>query len=85
MVFEYLDLSINDELLSALSNDGNLSKAFTQAQNAVSGKVKSIFDQGKLLFGELAIIVLAIMGFMHFASGVRHQRFAWWLILLVFY
>ncbi|MCS8601903.1 peptide ABC transporter permease, partial [Leuconostoc citreum] len=60
---------INDELLSALSNDGNLSKAFTQAQNAVSGKVKSIFDQGKLLFGGLAIIVLAIMGFMHFASG----------------
>ncbi|MDM7540265.1 CD3337/EF1877 family mobilome membrane protein [Leuconostoc mesenteroides] len=60
---------INDELLSALSNDGNLSKAFTQAQNAVSGKVKSIFDQGKLLFGGLAIIVLAITGFMHFASG----------------
>ncbi|ORI77798.1 CD3337/EF1877 family mobilome membrane protein, partial [Leuconostoc mesenteroides] len=60
---------IHDELLSALSNDGNLSKAFTQAQNAVSGKVKSIFDQGKLLFGGLAIIVLAIMGFMHFASG----------------
>lgn len=60
---------INDELLSALSNDGNLSKAFTQAQNAVSGKVKSIFDQGKLLFGGLAIVVLAIMGFMHFASG----------------
>ncbi|MCT3078496.1 CD3337/EF1877 family mobilome membrane protein [Leuconostoc citreum] len=60
---------INDELLSALSNDGNLSKSFTQAQNAVSGKVKSIFDQGKLLFGGLAIIVLAIMGFMHFASG----------------
>ncbi|ORI39034.1 CD3337/EF1877 family mobilome membrane protein [Leuconostoc mesenteroides] len=60
---------INDELLSALSNDGNLSKAFTQAQNAVSGKVKSIFDQGKLLFGGLAIIVLAIMGFMHFTSG----------------
>ena len=60
---------INDELLSALSNDGNLSKAFTQAQNAVSGKVKSIFDQGKLLFGGLAIIVLAIMGFIHFASG----------------
>lgn len=60
---------INDELLSALSNDGNLSKAFTQAQNVVSGKVKSIFDQGKLLFGGLAIIVLAIMGFMHFASG----------------
>lgn len=60
---------INDELLSALSNDGNLLKAFTQAQNAVSGKVKSIFDQGKLLFGGLAIIVLAIMGFMHFASG----------------
>ncbi|UUE16921.1 peptide ABC transporter permease (plasmid) [Leuconostoc mesenteroides] len=60
---------INDELLSALSNDGNLSKAFTQAQNAVSGKVKSIFDQGELLFGGLAIIVLAIMGFMHFASG----------------
>ena len=60
---------INDELLSALSNDGNLSEAFTQAQNAVSGKVKSIFDQGKLLFGGLAIIVLAITGFMHFASG----------------
>ncbi|VTU65348.1 hypothetical protein (plasmid) [Lactobacillus plantarum] [Leuconostoc pseudomesenteroides] len=60
---------INDELLSALSNDGNLSKAFTQAQNAVSDKVKSIFDQGKLLFGGLAIIVLAITGFMHFASG----------------
>lgn len=60
---------INDELLSALSNDGNLSKAFTQAQNAVSGKVKSIFDEGKLLFGGLAIIVLAIMAFMHFASG----------------
>lgn len=60
---------INDELLSALSNDGNLSKAFTQAQNAVSGKVKSIFDQGKLLFGGLALIVLAITGFMHFASG----------------
>ncbi|MGR8774148.1 CD3337/EF1877 family mobilome membrane protein [Leuconostoc citreum] len=60
---------INDELLSALSNDGNLSKALTQAQDAVSGKVKSIFDQGKLLFGGLAIIVLAIMGFMHFASG----------------
>lgn len=60
---------INDELLSALSNDGNLSKAFTQAQNAVSGKVKSIFDEGKVLFGGLAIIVLAIMGFMHFASG----------------
>lgn len=60
---------INDELLSALSNDGNLSKAFTQAQNAVSGKVKSIFDQGKFLFGGLAIVVLAIMGFMHFASG----------------
>ncbi|MGC8256334.1 CD3337/EF1877 family mobilome membrane protein [Leuconostoc mesenteroides subsp. jonggajibkimchii] len=60
---------INDELLSALSNDGNLSKAFTQAQNAVSGKVKSIFDQSKLLFGGLAIIVLAITGFMHFASG----------------
>lgn len=60
---------INDELLSALSNDGNLSKAFTQAQNAVPGNVKSIFDQGKLLFGGLAIIVLAIMGFMHFASG----------------
>ncbi|MFL2051312.1 CD3337/EF1877 family mobilome membrane protein [Leuconostoc mesenteroides] len=60
---------INDELLSALSNDGNLSKAFTQAQNAVSGKVKSIFDQGKLLFGGLAIIVLAITGLMHFASG----------------
>lgn len=60
---------INDELLSALSNDGNLSKAFTQAQNAVSGKVKSIFDEGKVLFGSLAIIVLAIMGFMHFASG----------------
>ncbi|MGQ4572520.1 CD3337/EF1877 family mobilome membrane protein [Leuconostoc pseudomesenteroides] len=60
---------INDELLSALSNDGNLSKAFKQAQNAVSGKVKSIFDQGKLLFGGLAIIVLAITGFMHFASG----------------
>ena len=60
---------INDELLSVLSNDGNLSKAFTQAQNAVSGKVKSIFDQGKLLFGGLAIIVLAITGFMHFASG----------------
>ncbi|TDM33220.1 peptide ABC transporter permease, partial [Leuconostoc citreum] len=60
---------INDELLSALSNDGNLSKAFTQGQNAVSGKVKSIFDQGKLLFGGLAIIVLAITGFMHFASG----------------
>ena len=60
---------INDELLSALSNDGNLSKAFTQAQNSVSGKIKSIFDQGKLLFGGLAIIVLAIMGFMHFASG----------------
>nr|WP_243132429.1 hypothetical protein [Leuconostoc pseudomesenteroides] len=60
---------IHDELLSALSNDGNLSKAFTQAQNAVSGKVKSIFDQGELLFGGLAIIVLAIMGFMHFASG----------------
>ncbi|WP_349551504.1 CD3337/EF1877 family mobilome membrane protein [Leuconostoc pseudomesenteroides] len=60
---------INDELLSALSNDGNLSKAFTQAQNAVSGKVKSIFDEGKLLFGGLAIIVLAMMGFMHFANG----------------
>ncbi len=60
---------INDELLSALSNDGNLSKAFTQAQNAVSGKVKSIFDEGKVLFGGLAIIVLAIMGFMHFANG----------------
>lgn len=60
---------INDELLSALSNDGNLSKAFTQAQNAVSGKVKSIFNQGKLLFGGLALIVLAITGFMHFASG----------------
>jgi hypothetical protein len=60
---------INDELLSALSNDGNLSKAFTQAQNAVAGKVKSIFDEGKILFGGLAIIVLAIMGFMHFASG----------------
>ena len=60
---------INDELLSALSNDGNLSKAFTKAQNAVSGKVKSIFDEGKVLFGGLAIIVLAIMGFMHFASG----------------
>lgn len=60
---------INDELLSALSNDGNLLKAFTQAQNAVSGKVKSIFDEGKVLFGGLAIIVLAIMGFMHFASG----------------
>lgn len=60
---------INDELLSALSNDGNLSKSFTQAQNAVSGKVKSIFDEGKVLFGGLAIIVLAIMGFMHFASG----------------
>lgn len=60
---------INNELLSALSNDGNLSKAFTQAQNTVSGKVKSIFDQGKLLFGGLAIVVLAIMGFMHFASG----------------
>ncbi|MBA5973426.1 peptide ABC transporter permease [Leuconostoc mesenteroides] len=60
---------INDELLSALSNDGNLSEAFTQAQNAVSGKLKSIFDQGKLLFGGLAIIVLAITGFMHFASG----------------
>lgn len=60
---------INDELLSALSNDGNLSKAFTQAQNAFSGKVKSIFDEGKVLFGGLAIIVLAIMGFMHFASG----------------
>ncbi|GDZ83440.1 hypothetical protein LCIT_06820 [Leuconostoc citreum] len=60
---------INDELLSALSNDGNLSKAFTQAQNAVSGKVKSIFDEGKILFGGLAIIVLAIMGFMHFANG----------------
>lgn len=60
---------INDELLSALSNDGNLSKAFTQAQNAVSGKVKFIFDEGKVLFGGLAIIVLAIMGFMHFANG----------------
>lgn len=60
---------INDELLSALSNDGNLSTAFTQAQNAVSGKVKSIFDEGKVLFGGLAIIVLAIMGFMHFANG----------------
>lgn len=60
---------INDELLSALSNDGNLSKAFTQAQNAVSGKVKSIFDEGKVLFGGLAIIVLAIIGFMYFASG----------------
>lgn len=60
---------INDELLSALSNDGNLSKAFTQAQNAVSGKVKAIFDEGKVLFGGLALIVLAITGFMHFASG----------------
>lgn len=60
---------INDELLSALSNDGNLSKAFTQAQNAVSGKVKSIFDEGKVLFGGLAMIVLAIMGFLHFANG----------------
>ncbi|MBZ5997360.1 CD3337/EF1877 family mobilome membrane protein [Leuconostoc gasicomitatum] len=60
---------INDELLSALSNDGNLSKAFTQAQNAVSSKVKGIFDEGKVLFGGLAIIVLAITGFMHFASG----------------
>ena len=60
---------INDELLSALSNDGNLSKAFTQAQNAVSSKVKGIFDEGKVLFGGLALIVLAITGFMHFASG----------------
>ena len=60
---------INDELLSALSNDGNLSKAFTQAQNAVSGKVKAIFDEGKVLFGGLALIVLALTGFMHFASG----------------
>ncbi|MBK0040896.1 MULTISPECIES: CD3337/EF1877 family mobilome membrane protein [unclassified Leuconostoc] len=60
---------INDELLSALSNDGNLSKAFTQAQNSVSSKVKGIFDEGKVLFGGLALIVLAITGFMHFASG----------------
>ncbi|WP_273714071.1 CD3337/EF1877 family mobilome membrane protein [Leuconostoc mesenteroides] len=60
---------INDELLSALSNDGNLSKAFTQVQNAVSGKVKAIFDEGKVLFGGLALIVLALTGFMHFASG----------------
>ncbi|MFZ2380291.1 CD3337/EF1877 family mobilome membrane protein, partial [Leuconostoc falkenbergense] len=60
---------INDELLSALSNDGNLSKVFTQAQNAVSSKVKGIFDEGKVLFGGLALIVLAITGFMHFASG----------------
>ncbi|MGR8809895.1 CD3337/EF1877 family mobilome membrane protein [Leuconostoc citreum] len=60
---------INDELLSALSDDGHLTKAFTQAQNSVSGQVQKIFNQGKLLFGGLAVIGLAIMGLIYFMKG----------------
>lgn len=60
---------INDELLSALSDDGSLTNAFKKAQDNVSGVVKSIFDKGKLLFGSLALIILAIMAFVHFANG----------------